>query len=375
MNANKLISVGLPMIAVTYGLSRFSYGLMLPYISESIPMNASTSGLISSLSYLAYCIAIVLVMVFSQRFTPTFILMTAGFTSVIGLGVIAASANPLLLGLGIFTAGLSTGFSSPPYADIVQEHIEETQQSQTNSWINSGTSIGTALTGVTAIVLSDHWRISYLIFMAIAALVCFLNYKSLPKQRIGRKQKTVQVKKANWHHSLPLIIAATLLGIASSAYWTFSRDYILHLDTAPLYLGEWFWVIIGAAGLLGGTVGGVIQKIGMASAYRISVILLAASSLALVFLSGNKLAGVLSPALFGSSYIFMSGVLILWGISIFKSNPSLGIGVPFVLLAFGQVMGSTLAGRLVDMEGYPFLFILFSLVGMIALFVVPKSKY
>ncbi|WJE15177.1 hypothetical protein QRD89_15855 [Halobacillus sp. ACCC02827] len=46
-----------------------------------------------------------------------------------------------------------------------------------------------------------------------------------------------------------------------------------------------------------------------------------------------------------------------------------------ILLAFGQVMGSTLAGRLVDMEGYPFLFILFSLVGMIALFVVPKSKY
>ena len=50
MNEKKLIVVGLPMIAVTYGLSRFSYGLMLPYINDTLKMDQYTSGVISSLS-------------------------------------------------------------------------------------------------------------------------------------------------------------------------------------------------------------------------------------------------------------------------------------------------------------------------------------
>ncbi|MFQ3544484.1 MFS transporter [Halobacillus rhizosphaerae] len=373
MNSNKLIIVGLPMIAVTYGLSRFSYGLMLPYISESIHMNSSTSGLISSLSYLAYCIAIVLAMVFSRRFTPKFILMTAGFSSILGLGLIAVSSNPLLLGVGIFTAGLSTGFSSPPYAAIVNETIEKNRQNQTNSWINSGTSIGTAVTGLVAIMLGDQWRVSYLIYMGIAILVLLVNYKFLPVHHSGEKQAIIRFRKENWRNSLPLIIASILLGISSSAYWTFSRDFILNLESAPDYLGEWFWVIIGAAGLLGGTVGAVINKVGISRAYRISVVLLSTSSLTLVLVSGNKMTAFLSPTLFGSSYIFITGVLIVWGISVFKSNPSLGLGVPFVLLAFGQVIGSTLAGMIADIAGYPLLFIVYSLISVFTIILKPKS--
>lgn len=87
MNAKKLIAVGLPMIAVTYGLSRFSYGLMLPYINETMNMDQSTSGLISSLSYIAYCIAIIFAMACSNKFTPRSILVVAGLSSIIGLGI------------------------------------------------------------------------------------------------------------------------------------------------------------------------------------------------------------------------------------------------------------------------------------------------
>ncbi|WP_430787112.1 MFS transporter [Virgibacillus flavescens] len=373
MNSKKLIAAGMPMIAVTYGLSRFSFGLMLPYINESINMNPSTSGLISSLSYLAYCIAVLLAIVFSKRVTPKVILLTAGFLSVVGLGLIAVSSNPIILGLGIFVAGLSTGFSSPPYAAIVSTHMEKNLQNQTNSWINSGTSIGIAFTGLIAILLMDQWRISYFIYMGIAIFVLLLNYKQLPSDHSVEKKGTVSFHYKHLKPAFQLIIASIFLGIASSAYWTFSRDYILNLDSAPGYLGEWFWVIIGTAGLFGGTVGTVINKFGVVSAYRISVLLLSTSSLTLVFLSGNKVTGVLSPILFGSSYIFMSGVLIIWGISIFKRNPSLGLGIPFILLAFGQMIGSILAGIIAGMEGYYFLFIVFSLVGYLTLVLRPKS--
>ncbi|MFB1100545.1 MFS transporter [Terribacillus sp. JSM ZJ617] len=369
MFENKLIVVGLPMIAVTYGLSRFSYGLMLPYINETMNMAQSTSGVISSLSYIAYCIAIVLAMVFSNRVSPRSILIVAGFSSTIGLGIISVSGNPGVLGLGIFLAGLSTGFSSPPYADIIDENVEIKLQNQTNSWINSGTSIGTALTGVIAIIMTDSWRETYLIFMVIAIVVLFANYKVLPKKQNQTLNKNVKsgFSKEEWRRAIPLILASLLLGISCSAYWTFSRDFMLQNESVPDYLGEWLWVIIGVAGLLGGTAGACINKFGLMPAYRISVIALSTSSLLLGTFTDYIMIGFLSPALFGSSYIFMTGVLIVWGISVFKSNPSFGLGIPFLILALGQAIGSIFSGVIADLLSYNVLFIGASIIGYLAL--------
>ncbi|PAD39538.1 MFS transporter [Terribacillus sp. 7520-G] len=363
----KLIVVGLPMIAVTYGLSRFSYGLMLPYINETMEMAPSTSGVISSLSYIAYCIAIVLAMVFSNRIAPKSILVLAGFSSIIGLGIIAVSGNPGVLGLGILLAGLSTGFSSPPYADIIDKNVEIKLQNQTNSWINSGTSIGTALTGAIAIIMTDNWRETYLIFMVIAMVVLFANYKVLPKNQTLKENVKAGFSKEEWRRSIPLILSSLLLGISCSAYWTFSRDFMLQNESVPVYLGEWLWVLIGIAGLLGGTAGAFINKFGLMPAYRISVVALSTSSLLLGTFTDDIMIGFLSPVLFGSSYIFMTGVLIVWGISVFKFSPSFGLGIPFLILALGQAIGSIFSGVIADLSSYNVVFVGASIIGYIAL--------
>ncbi|WP_163582116.1 MFS transporter [Gracilibacillus saliphilus] len=372
MNPKKLIAVGLPMIAVTYGLSRFSYGLMLPYINETINMDQSTSGVISSLSYIAYCIAILFAMVFSNKVTPKSFLVVAGLSSIVGLGIISISFNPVVLGLGIFLAGLSTGVSSPPYANIVSTNVETRFQNQTNSWINSGTSIGTASTGAIAILMTNSWRETYLIFMIIAIFVLIVNYKVLPKHQSSERKGTVGYSKKEWGRSFQLIIASFFIGISCSAYWTFSRDFILNLDSVPTYLGEWFWVIIGVAGLLGGTAGAFIQEFGLVSAYRLSVLTISTSSLILGIHPGNNITGFLSPVLFGSSYIFITGVFIVWGISVFKTNPSFGLGIPFLILALGQAIGSIISGVVADISGYYILFIGASIIGYVTLVFKPK---
>ncbi|MBY7141891.1 MFS transporter [Virgibacillus sp. NKC19-3] len=374
MNTKKLIAAGLPMIAVTYGLSRFSYGLMLPYINETIHMNQTTSGFISSLSYIAYCIAIILAMTLSNKVSPRSILVVAGLSSIIGLGTISISSTPVVLGLGIFLAGMSTGFSSPPYANIVSTSVEARLQNQANSWINSGTSIGTAFTGAIAIIMTDSWRETYLTFMIIAILVLIINYKVLPKHQTLEKKVTAGYSKEEWRHSIQLIVASLLIGISCSAYWTFSKDFMLNLDSVPTYLGEGFWVIIGVSGLLGGTAGVFINKFGLKRAYRISIIALSTASLILGIYPDNHIMGFLSPVLFGSSYIFMTGVLIVWGISVFKTNPSFGLGVPFLILALGQAIGSIFSGVIADILGYDVLFVGSSIIGYITLLFKQKSR-
>lgn len=362
------------MIAVTYGLSRFSYGLLLPYISESITMSQSTSGWISALSYIAYCISIVAVMAYAAKFTPRSILIAAGSLSILGLGIISLSPNSFILGLGIFVAGLSTGLSSPPYADIVSAHVEVRLQNQANSWINSGTSIGTVLTGAVAIVMAERWRESYWIFIIIAIVTLLINYRALPKHQAPKKKETQGFSVEEWRRSTPLVIASLLLGISCTPYWTFSRDYMLSLDDVPAYLGEWFWVIIGFSGLLGGTAGVFINRFGLLKAYWMSIAVLSSSCLILGIWPGNNIMGFLSPVLFGSSYIFVTGVIIVWGISVFKTNPSFGIAVPFLLLALGQATGSIFAGQIAESAGYHTLFTGAAVVGYAALLFWPRIK-
>ncbi|WP_277679280.1 MFS transporter [Gracilibacillus dipsosauri] len=375
MNSKKLIMVGLPMIAVTYGFARFSYGLVLPYLRESLEINPSVAGVLSSLSYLAYCIAIVLAMLYMQKVGSRMMILTAGIAAAIGMSIISIANSSLALGIGIFIAGLSTGLSSPPYADVIKKWVDQDKRSTTNTWINAGTSLGTALTGVMVIFLASNWRMTYLLFTLISIIILILNDKVIPQTKDTSKTHQTQashVTKRALVQAYPLILSSLLLGASSAHYWTLSRDLLFQMENLPQALFQGFWIIIGIAGVLGGFAGYFSEKIGLLSSYRISVILLGASSL-LLGLFTNILPVALSAISFGSSYIFMTGVLIIWGIHIFKTNSSLGLGLPFLLLALGQVFGSFIGGAVAGLLGYEAMFILFALISYIALIFNPKE--
>lgn len=82
----------------------------------------------------------------------------------------------------------------------------------------------------------------------------------------------------------------------------------------------------------------------------------------------------LSSLIFGVSYIFITGVLLVWGVKIFVKNASLGIGIPFLMLAVGQVLGSMVAGPFIEDLGYTMTFIIYGLIGLVALLLFPKVE-
>src|ERR671910_3908423 len=67
-----LVAPGLAMIAVTYGLARFAYGLFLPEMRESLDLSESVLGLIGAGSYAGYCFAVLGALVFTSRAGPRF---------------------------------------------------------------------------------------------------------------------------------------------------------------------------------------------------------------------------------------------------------------------------------------------------------------
>src|ERR671917_2914898 len=72
-----LVAPGLALIAVTYGLARFAYGLFLPEMREAFDLSPSWLGLIGAGSYLGYCVAVVLALLYTSRTGPRFMAVAA----------------------------------------------------------------------------------------------------------------------------------------------------------------------------------------------------------------------------------------------------------------------------------------------------------
>ena len=121
------------MIATTYGLGRFSFGLFLPSITEDIGMTTSQAGIISSLFYLAYCFTIIYATFQTATIGPKRMIMLAGLSVIVGLFTIGISPNALILSLGVLFAGASTGLVSPPYGYTISLWIRMTDQGKANT--------------------------------------------------------------------------------------------------------------------------------------------------------------------------------------------------------------------------------------------------
>ena len=94
-----LVAPGLAMIALTYGLARFAYGLFLPEMRESLDLSESAPGLIGAASYAGYCLAILGALVFTSRTGPRFMAVAAGAVAVVGMAAIAWSPTAWVLAL------------------------------------------------------------------------------------------------------------------------------------------------------------------------------------------------------------------------------------------------------------------------------------
>ncbi|MFU0767655.1 MFS transporter [Staphylococcus pasteuri] len=374
MNFYKLVFPGIAMIATIYGLGRFSFGLFLPDISKDLHLSASSAGIISSLFYLSYCFTIIYATLRTAKTGPKYMIMLASLLVILGLITISIASNALTLSLGVIFAGASSGLISPPYGYAISLWIKWEQQGKANTWINSGTSIGLVFTGITAMLVFIDWRSVYLIYGIIAILITVWNFFIIPSLKHNININPGSLNILDISASKRIIFASTILGISTAPYWTFSKSYVQNTDHySPIALSI-FWILIGVAGVLGGISGRMIDQYGLKFSYFLGVILMAAASILLALTPFIWIVPFLASLLFGASYIFITGVLLVWGVKLFVKNASLGIGIPFLMLAVGQVIGSVLAGPIVEELGYTFTFVIYGIIGLTPILTYPKVE-
>ena len=390
-----LVPAGLAMIAVTYGLARFAYGLFLPELREAFGLDAAVLGSIGSGSYVGYCAAITIALVYTSKVGPRFMAVAAGLTAVVGMALVAAAPNAPFLAAGILIAGSSTGLASPPMAEAVSRVFDGSRQDRANTLINSGTSVGVALSGPVALVATGQWRLAWAAFAAVGLAVLVWNLLVMPAGNPGSTREPLEGAGGQelaelamkpeglsgitfgWlvgRRSLPLFGSSVGIGLASAAYWTFSRDLVVQAGGLGQAGSTTFWVVLGVSGLLGGAAGDLVGTFGLGVALRGALLAMAASIGMLAAAPGVLSVAYPSAALFGAAYIMLTGTLLVWAVRVFRDRPSAGLGVAFLLLAAGQILGSYFAGILAGASGLQTTFAVFAGLALLSAIFGPRRE-
>lgn len=343
--AVRLGATGFALIAVCYGLARFAFGLFLPHIRGDLSLSSAIAGFIAGGSFLGYCISIVISAALTERVGARWVAAGAGLVAAAGMAMIALANTSATLAAAVLFAGVSTGLASPPLAAAVAQTVRRERQGITNTVINAGTSAGVALSGPIAILFGADWRLAYGVFCAIALLVVAATLIVIgEKTEAGR---TIGPGLSSLSYDMrQLALATFLMGAASTAVWSFGGELVSrNLGWGSEQSGI-LWVVIGTSGIAGSLAGHLCERFGLNTVHFASLAFLA-GGIGLVGSSFSVAAVVfLGAALFGSAYIMLTGVYLVWGVSALAERPATGVMIGFLMIAVGQTAGAPIFGVL-----------------------------
>ncbi|HWD06715.1 MAG TPA: MFS transporter [Amycolatopsis sp.] len=328
-------AVGAGVIALCYGFARYAYGLFVPRFGATFGLTTVGIGVLGGLSTAGYGVGLLLSLRTATRSALGTVLV-AGALAAAGLGLMAAAPSVAVFAAGIVLAGGSAGLVSPGVAQLIGQTVDARHLVRAQTWANTGTGLGLAASAFTPL-LAFGWPLIWAGFAALAVLMTALAWRMLPRA------PAVDEVPASVRGLTPLLINSVLIGVTSAPYWTFSSSRVTATGLSSTE-ATWCWFTIGVAGLLGGLAGRAAERFGLRTANLVTWTL-AAAGLALLALPRPGLAGaLLSGALFGSTYLALTGLCILWAARLFATRPARGVTWSFVGLGVGQTVASPLAG-------------------------------
>ncbi len=398
----RLAAAGLSLIAVCYGLARFAFGLFTPAFRTSFGLDAAAIGLIASLAYAAYCAGVATATYGTPRWGARSVAVAAGLLATAGTITVGLSADAVALGFGAAIGGASTGVASPALADAVANGVTPERRDRVQSVINAGTGLGVLVAGPVALLLLDQWRVAWFVFAGLAAATTLWAAVAVPAGRptpirtrtmssaartapsatraastkTGTEPTTSGesrgITRGARTGAVRLPLAALLLGAGSGAVWTFGQDALAVSLGRPLATTA--WIALGACGLLGAASGDVIRRLGVNTAWRVFLALMAIGTAVIASLPHLAVPAIAAAGVFGAVYIAATGVLLIAGTRIHPDDPARGVGSAFLLLAVGQAASSPLWGALGDVAGLPVALLGAASTTILALVIAPLDE-
>ena len=339
---------GLGVIACTYGLARYAYGLFLPVFREQFALSGALSGAIATGGYASYCGAAVAAHRLLGRGHARGAAGLAGSLAALGCTAIAVAPSAGVLAAGVLVAGSGAGLASPAMVALIAQAVPAPGRPRAQAIVNAGTGAGVLVSGPVALLFAHQSRFAWLCFAVFTVLATAGVWAATGRHHpVTASVSTPRTAPALGHLG-PALTAAALLGVGSSAIWTFGRELVVnngHLNTTSSSV---FWTLLGAAGLAGALVGDAVQRWDITRTWVPLALLLSVSTVALALYPGDAPVAFLCASVFGATYVALTGVLIAWAATLQPATPAAATATLFIVLTLGQAIGATLIGVLTE---------------------------
>ena len=146
--------LGAGLIAISFGLARFAFGLFVPPIRADLSLSPHVIGIIGALPLISFALASVVAPWCADRLGARNTAMASGVFGVVGLALISQSAGALSLGLGVFACGICTGLMMPALTAAMQALVRRSMHGRVSSVMNAGTSVGVMVAVPTVLFLA-----------------------------------------------------------------------------------------------------------------------------------------------------------------------------------------------------------------------------
>jgi predicted MFS family arabinose efflux permease len=350
--ALRLGLAGFAATAVAYGPARTGYGLFVPDFREEFGISTSAAGAIGSGLQVGFLLALVATALLVGRLGPRLLVAAGGATAVVGMLLVALASNPMTLAAGVFVAGMSAGFCWSPYNDLAGWTVRAELRSRVLSAVSTGTTLGIAVSGLVAlaaVVGELPWRAVWLAFVAAAVLSAVLNGLLLPGMPAGGEREAVRRPGVGWIFragSSPLFVVAFSFGVVNAFYWSFNADIVSSAGFPLPNAGPILYAVLGAAGFVGLLTGDLVERIGLDSTLRITLLCLGSGTMLLGIAPGSIAVVGAAAVLYGAGVMFMSALLSLWSSTVFRERPSQGFTAALLFFGVGGVAGPAVLGAI-----------------------------
>ncbi|MFP4138647.1 MAG: MFS transporter [Halomonas sp.] len=366
--------LGAALIAISYGLARFAFGLFVPQIRDELGLSSYEIGIIGSLPLISFLLATAVAPLVTRVLGARYTAVLSGGFGAAGLALISQASGPMMLGNGVFACGICTGLMMPALTAAMQAIVRRSLHGRVSSVMNAGTSIGVIVAVPTVLFMVGAWRLAYLSFTVMAVLGLVAAWLLLPSvTRIvpADAADPPPLGELPWSRLTRLTLFAFVMGFVSAAYWIFAPDLVVTLGELPDSATAWLWFAVGVAGLGGAVVADLADRNNPPITQALMLMMLAASLALLAASPDVPLLTAFSALVFGLAYMSLTGLYLMTGIRLLPGRLSVGPVLPFMAVSLGQAAGSPAVGALVGGFGYADAFAMFAALGILVAMLSP----